>query len=312
MSISFLPPPPLFETGKKIREQLNANRMNDLAQSRVFEVVGGRLEFVPGRGFRITIPNANPCDNRACVVTGETPVSIDGGGVFAFSIINSDVDTTTAAEQVLVELDMGKFVYFQKPGLYLVSYQAVISLDIGGASTHAPGVCEASANLANGGVDLLETISYFGSALLPNLSKFVKTNDTEAVTIQTDVGGATGKTAAFNIASYALSGGGTQNGPTDITFDGSNRQNITLDASQVLDATSNLDKIADYTPSGTVRGTVCGSCLVNVIRDADDSGNLKILDGTTKRDPYLTLTGNRVSAGGSADMDSATLTIQLL
>lgn len=251
-------PPPWFTSGQPLEKEVTAKKLNDVSQAGIFEVVGGRLEVVPGKGRRIIIDPQGRRSIRACVVTGSSQVSLDGGGTFTFSTLTSDVDTTDAADQVLVELS-GTNVVFRAAGLYRVTYHGVIELDIGGATDVNPGVCEAKTNLTQAGTDLTATEAYFGAPIIPNFSYLLENS----------------------------SPGGSFDPYTDI------------------------DTIDGYTPVGTVKGTVSGACLIRVIHDSADSGNLKILDGVTTYSPYLTLSGARNSTGGQTYLNSATLTIQL-
>lgn len=233
-----------------------------------------------------------------------------GGGLpgnLPFNSIAYDLPATNI-DALLGTLSSGVFT-FTKEGIFQLGYAAMIEADIGGATTLTPTPIEVTGILRMGGTDITASASGMTFQMLPNFSGLVRTNDTDPVTIQVDVGGATGKTAAFATESFIkCDTSGCEFGIKADTLDGDDKQAVTLDSPQRLDATSNLEDVADYTPTGSAYGTLAGFAQIHVRRNS--SGTLKIFDGATEYDPTIAVYLD--VQNGDADVLAGTLSITQL
>jgi len=260
---------PSFSTGRSFPAEVTMEKLNALSKAagRGVAAVNGNIRMTDGpQGLTLYVPPpVNP--NRASVVYGTSSTGLPGS--FPLATLTSDVDTTNAAYSVLVSV-AGNAIAFRFEGTYLVHYHGTVALDIGGSNDHTPGVVEATAELKAGGTALPGSSSVYSAAQIVNLSDFIYSDDGLAPDITVDVGGATGTADTLGI--------------------------VTLDNPQVIDATDNLDKIADYSITATVKGTLSGTALFEVINDA---GTLKIRAGGVNYTNSLIVDGG--VTGGDAD-----------
>lgn len=322
-----IPPIPLFKPAANITDEVTSSKLNALAARAgmgVASVAGSIRGTLGPNGWELfgMTPNEQA---RGCLVYGSGSVSLPGN--YPLTGIETDLDATQSSVRQLVSVS-GNVVTFLVPGLYYLSYAASVELDVGGATTHTPGQVKADAELRYGGTAKDHTKGYAETQATPNLSGFLKADGADQPLVQVALGGATGKTETLAPISVAACEGSTgaivfdeygqPTGEVTITnncvnvisaaeLDGSNKLDITLDT-QTLDATDNFGRLADYTPTGTVKHTIPGHGFVRVIRDSADSGNLKILDGATKRNPTVEIYGI-VTPSGKGTAIGATLQI---
>lgn len=270
------------EAGKKVSASWLRRLWSMTYSNRIKSIVGGTLKQSTD-GVDIVIAQTS-YPGRAYAAYGSASTSVTTGATCSLTALVQDHDATTATNMELCTLASNQ-ITFTKPGQYLVTYHASFELDIGGATTHVPAVTTVTSYLRASGNTLAGTTHYASAAQVPNLSGFLKADGADQPEIQVALGGATGKTEAFDVVAYALEGGGPQNGPTDVTFDGDNKQAVTLDT-QTLDATDNFGRLADYSTTGAVRTTTSGTTLVKVVLNS--SGVLKIrVPGPTDYAPIL-------------------------
>jgi len=284
------------EAGKRLSAEWLRRLWSSAAANRIRSVVGGTLNRSPDGVDIIVSPVSFP--GRAYVVYGTSATAVTTGAKCSLTTITYDHDEITQENMVFATV-ASSTVTFTKPGRYLLNYSAVLKLDLTGETDHVPAMVQATTVLRAGGTNLAGSNGAFGCPKVANFTDFVKNVGDIEQTV--DISGATGRTDAFDIASYALNGGGPQNGPTDITFDVDDKQAVTLDTQAALDVTTSLTKIASYSTSGEVSGSASGSALIYA--KLNSSGVLKIFVGLTEYAPEVDVYGD---GGGSTVTNTAT------
>jgi len=299
------PPFPRFEEGRRLADEVTAEKLRAMAQAIIYEVIGGTADYVPGRGTSLKINRRLEPNSRCYVITQATPTALSA--VIGLDTITYDVPAARTAS-LLGTLSGGLFT-FTKPGFYLASYTASVEMDLSGASGPDPQPVTCQANLQLGGVTLASTGSGCSAAKIGNFDGFVFNDG--AIVQGIDLTGVTGKTAAFEEVSVAACEGSSvdiggaegyasSSGPGPVELNSPNvfdvintcidvigtatlsggQQNVTLDDA-TIDVDTSLTVIQDSDPQGTAAGTMAGQTLVRVIRNS--SGVIKILDDEKKQ-----------------------------
>lgn len=302
------PPYPTFEAGNKLRDEVTAAKLRAMAQSIIYDVVGGSADFLPGRGTSIKIPRKINPESRCYVLTSVTETALPA--TVALDAIAYDIESDRTSA-VMATISAG-VITLTKPGFFKVAYTGNMKLSLSGATTATPGQVVATAKLKLGGVALESTRSDVSATLTPNFDGFVTNGGEIEQTV--DLGGVTGKTDAWTgpLSVPAGTGGGGEAtwAPTASTvdwdsLDGAQKIGTTIDAGQSVDVTTSLEVISGSAPSGYAYGTVASQALIQVIRNT--SGEIKILDGAVERDPTIQIYAE--VSGGSASSLTATLSI---
>jgi len=228
---------------------------------------------------------------RAITGYGTSSVDVTAGALCSITDFRKDFDDThiTALDFATVTANL---ITLSRPGYYLVTYHTVLFIDIVEAATVNPSATVGKTILKVDSLELDGTQGFVTAQEIPNLNDFLKWDGTDTGPLtKANISGAPGKTDAFNVVSYALNGGGPQDGPTNITFNGSDQQIITLDTQDPIDCTDNIDAIETASTDSYVKGTTSGTALITVKYNA--SNVLKIFVGATEYAPTIGVYGSR-------------------
>jgi hypothetical protein len=134
--------------------------------------------FVKGGG-----PSRGP--GRCYVLTASSPTTVSGGGSVSFDAIEYDIPVTKA-NFVMGVLESGAFT-FQTTGVFEIHYHAVVSVDIGGATSTTTVVNTVKTFLGIGDTDATRTEARFSARQKENFKDFLKIPEGETLTLTTDL-----------------------------------------------------------------------------------------------------------------------------
>lgn len=293
-------PPPIFTKGAPFSSEVTAEKLNALGHGKIVEVVGNvRTEPVANGGIRLIVGRSVHPESRCYVITSETATPLPG--VVVMDDITYDIDPDYTAS-LLGTLSAGVFT-FTKPGLFLLSYTASVEMDLSGATTPTPGHVVCTGELRLGGVSLASTASATSAPLTPNFDGFIKWDGTEGQ-VKLSMADLVVESPVLTTQNFQECGGeGCSNAITDAELVDGRLESTPK--SGTTDLNTNIVAITGSLPSGVAAGTVASQALIFVFYNAD--GNLKILDGTSERDPNISVYVN--ATGGNADCLRATLSI---
>jgi len=290
---------PLSDSAPQKGARISASWLDRLqkfvAQNTIRSISGGTLKRNPD-GIDLIVPQRqNP--TRVYVAYGTANVDVTGGAVCSLANLAQDHNAATQLNMELGTLATNQFT-FTKEGQFLLTYHASFTLNVGEATTHVPSVVTCQSYLRAGGTELPGSKHKTDAVQIPNFSDFVKTSG-GALTLSTDISGATGLTDAFTTQedvpfSFYPSGGYLTSVATTVDLltpsglDGANKMPVTLDTQTAITADTNASAIAAYTPEDYVHGATSGTAIIKVIRNT--SGVLKIeLAGPTEVSPVIDL-----------------------
>jgi len=128
-------------------------------------------------------PQRSP--GRCYVLTSSSPTVVSGGGSVSLDAIEYDIPATKA-NFVMGVLESGGFT-FQTTGIFELHYSAVVSVDIGGATSTTTVVNTVKTFLGIGETDATRTEARFSARQKENFKDFLKVPEGETLTLETDL-----------------------------------------------------------------------------------------------------------------------------
>jgi len=260
------------------------DKLNKLSEgaSRGVASVSGNISMTLGpNGVALHVPRQpNTGVGRIYVLTASSPTTVSGGGDVAFDAIEYDIPSDQSTFLMGI-LDSGAFT-FQTTGTFQLVYSAIVSVDIGGATSTDTTANTVKTFLGIGGTDATRTEARFSALQKPNFKDFLKVAEGETLTLETDLSGltmvsgvastatvldgTTQPTLTLTAESTALSGVTVEYGaivPHTHQESDENVDHVNPGVSPIVTPTMDSDALSDVTINTIITATVVTSSILD-------------------------------------------------